>query len=335
MVTETLESISGEIILPYRESTTPTSFHPNQRISSWIRKLGPLLGQEPYRSSNFETESSIGEDNRKKIIEYMLNLPGEQGHRLFRASGNLDYISRNATNHRALERMYQGPLLAAENGDRKKLLWARLFIENIHNSMAVRNRLRIVENEFTSYTDQLIKAGATDINVLSIAAGSSRGMVEALARLNGAGYDKIKLRLVDNSPDAIQDAEVLIKEHGVKEVTDLKEVNCTKLNSYLEQGFRPDFVEAVGILDYLPERIILRMFSRIWERLPKGGRLLYSNIMENNEQGFTHKIVGWGEMIYRTDDELMSLALQSGFEVDKLRLIREPLGIYNLVVAEK
>lgn len=299
-------------------------------LSHFRSRLGPM----PYQSSDFETVSPIGEDNREALVRWMLSLPGgEEGYRLFRESCNLAQISDDAATHKALETMYVGP---KPEEDEDKFLWGRLFIENIHNSMAVRNRLRIVRKEFRNFVLDILNERESDcINVLSIAAGSSRGLLEETSSLPYQMRTRIHLKLIDISPQAEEDARRLSQQLGITDRVEIVTGDVLKVNGYLEEGYRAHFIEVVGLLDYLKEKNVVNLLRRLRSYLTEGGMVLYSNIMPNDEWDFTEKIVGWPPMQDRLADGLVKFAQLAGFETDKTTVIREPLGVYNLVLARK
>lgn len=305
------------------------------RISQILDLLGPKLGREPYGISTFELASPIGETERKKLVDNMLALPGEEGHKLFRASICLDQISRDAASHKALETMYTGPNHNGVIETGEQLLWTRLFIENIHNSMAVRNRLRIVEAEFGRFMGIRLADEVQDTKVLSIAAGSSRAIMEELVVLNGKGHDRIKLRMVDINKEALQDGKKLVTELGIGEAVEFTRAHFLSFKRYLNNDYQPDFVEIVGLLDYLDEGQITTLLGQVRNYLSEGGEVLYSNIAPNDEEVFIHRIVGWPRMKYRDSQDLLRLATTAGFTPDKIRIIPEPLGVYNVVSARK
>jgi len=298
-----------------------------------LHKIVPYFrnrfGQMPYGSPDFETASPIGEENREALVKWMLSLPEDRGYHLFRQSGNLRQISDDAATHKALETMYMGP---KPEEDEDKFFWARLFIENIHNSMAVRNRLRIVEKEFEAYMDVTLKE-REEVEVLSIAAGSSRAIMEVLARLNGVGYDQTRLRMVDLNREALDDGRNLALELQIHQSVEFIRAHFLSFRRYLEDGYSADFIEIVGLLDYLPGDHIISLLSEVRQHLTPKGMVLYSNIMPNDEQDFTHRIVGWPQMQYREAGQLVGFAKQAGFDRGSITVVPEPLGIYNIVSA--
>lgn len=306
---------------------------PGIRIREVLKHLGPKLGQTSFGSDDFETASPIGEENRKALMRWMLSLPGDEGYQLFRESDNLRQISDDAATHKALETMYVGPRPEA---DEDRFLWARLFIENIHNSMAVRNRLRIVEGEFNEFMDRAISGEMRGVNVLSIAAGSSRGIMEVFASLNGVvDPNLVRLRMIDLNREALDDGRKLAEDLNIHESVDFVRAHFLGFRRYLEEGYKPDFVEVVGLLDYLPVKSIKELLSALSNSLADDGVVLYSNVAPNDERDFTHKVVGWPNMYYRDSETLMGLAKNAGFNTDRTTVMSEPLGVYNLVLARK
>lgn len=298
------------------------------------RDLSSRLGTEPYRSPVSETQSPLGELNRRNLVNWMLSLGAFEGHEFFKSlSANLRQISVDAASHRALERMYKGPDRAIES-DQEGYEWARIFMEGIHNSMAVRNRLRVVKSEFRNYITETLAKKDGGVDVLSVAAGSNRGMAEVVAELNGAANNRLKVRLVDYESTAGDDALALAQSLGIRDSVDFIQEPYVRTNRYLTD-YHPDFIEVVGLLDYVNDERMEKLITSLHDSLADGGTLLYSNITHNDEQKFTHGIVGWYPMVYRSANDLMNFADRAGFNPDKTKLITEPLGVYNLVAATK
>lgn len=303
----------------------------DQRVAKLVQKFEPRLGKAPYDSNEFELASPIGERARIGLERYMLGLSGDTGHGLFRQSSNLRQISDDAATHKALETMYVGPTPE----DPEKFLWARLFMENVHNAMAVRNRKRIVKTQFNGFMRRNLEEGVDKVNILSVAAGSSRAIMEVLADINGEGHDRSRLRMVDISRDALEDGRKLVGRLRIGEQVDFIRAHFLSFRRYLGDGYKPNFVEIVGLLDYLSADEATKLVCTLRENMTPGGIMLFSNIVPNDEQDFTHKIVGWLPMIYRSAEDLQQIAAASGFDERKTSVIREPLGIYNIVVATK
>lgn len=309
-------------------------------IANILGSVRPYIRSEPYLLPDFELTSPISEYRRELLIHTMLNL--SYGPELFRQSNNLAFIAVNAASHKALERMYKGPIWSIE-ADEDNYLWARLFIENIHNSMAVRNRLKIVNNILSGYIKGRLYGTNDEVNILGIAAGSSRAVIKTLAESDRKYLPRIKYLLTDASRDAIKAGEDLANQFKVRERVATQRSLFQTYPRYLLPEYRADFVEIVGLTDYLSPSQIIDLLSTVRSYLTPNGVVLFSNIAANDEgptqndnyapqsDGFVHKIVGWQPMYYRSANDLVDLARRSGF---RSRVhIPEPLGVYNLILA--
>lgn len=333
-------------------STELGSFNPNQlnTHSQFARKdstegLGtellehevvlPQIDENVYTSSTFELESPIGNEKRLALIKRVLNSP-EEGRLLWQSSENLKYISQNEASHSALDRVYGGPLMHEEESAEQYEL-ADLFLSNLHTAMAARNRFRIVQDVYhQEIADHFSLNGHSgEMSTLSIAAGSSRALMEKMAGTDTKDRERMKLRLVDASDVAVSDGVKLAQELGIENTVDVRQANFLRFNHYLEEGYAPRFTEIVGLFDYVPNSLVVKTLERVREQMPDGGSILYSSVSPNDEQEFLHNIIGWRPMEYRTSEEMTTLASQAGFDAKNVLLIEEPLKMCNLVLVRK
>ena len=140
---------------------------------------------------------------------------------------------------------------------------------------------------------------------------------------------------MDWSRNALQDGMNLASSLGVQNSVEIKRSHYKNYDSYLEDGYQPDFIEIVGLFDYLPSEDIVPLLKKAYTSLSEGGNLIFANIAPNHEQQFVHQIIRWRSMIYREPQEVVDFALQAGFSSENIKLIQEPTGIYNIVTAEK
>lgn len=298
-------------------------------ISQIAERARLIDNKPPYKSSEFEYQSPLGEFWREKLVNAMLRLPHEEGRALFTQSTSLRYINDNAANHRALETLYTGPL-ETEGGFEK--FWSRLFMENIHNAMAVRNRLREIKTEVGPQLEMSLAQNGR-AQILSVAAGSSRAVLEEVAKFSSPQQEAISLKLVDINPEALSDGKDLAKSLGVKPELNTVLANCMRFNRYLNPADNYSLVEMDGIADYLPDHVLVKLMSRLAQNMEDGGLLLCSNITDNDEKEFTHRIVGWPDMIYRSQQQLAKITEEAGFK--KFEITEVPLGVYYLIKAWK
>ncbi len=276
-------------------------------------------------------DSPLGE-KRAELVDFLVSLPDDHGHSIWKTSENLTYISDNEASSRALDRVYLG---TQPESDFNGYLWSTLMLDNLHNALAVRNRFAIVQNVFEREISEHTANNTDTMNVVSIAAGSSRALMETAAELPEDIRSNMNIRMTDLSKDALGDGLNLAQDLGITDITNFRRSHYRAYERYLEDGYQPNFVEIVGLLDYLTDEQITGLLSKVHEKLTDGGSVIYSNVSENDEQPFLHNVIGWRPMIYREADRLASLAQSAGFDTENIELIREPLGYCNLIVAKK
>ena len=260
-----------------------------------------------------------------------MELPTDQAVALYKTSDSLSEIRDKATRHGALERIYQGPFEDPVK-ESNKYLFARLLMDNVRNSIAPRNRKRIVTRELVNFVEMKKRQGSDQIVILSIGAGSARAILDGTVVLEGRGA-RVRLILVDRDFKALLYAEGLAKEKGIKSYLETINANFIQFIQNNKMREQIDFIEIVGLFDYLEDKYIQFLLSNIRDYMRKGGTILFSNIVANDEEKFLHTVVGWPQMIYRTEGRLFRLAHEVGYK--EIDLIQESTGIYNLIKASK
>lgn len=218
------------------------------------------------------------------------------------------------------------PKLDESNGVEKRL--TEWWIGKMENRQAVANRLKIAVNLLVEALERIKDQGVGQIRLLSLASGSAQAVIEALKRVPNLD---IKVKLIDNDPTAILEAKKNIAKNNL---TDIFEVIEGKTNLLEEvcHNFRPNVVEMVGFMDYRPKDKAISLTSRIREQLVDGGIFLTCNIAPNQEKIFLDWVLLW-PMIYRTEEQLVEILTQGGFE--KIKIYQEPFQIHNIAWCEK
>ena len=242
-------------------------------------------------------------------------------------------VVENATSHKALEILYR------KGGDKSGLKKAYEKIShavwfNTNNSKAVRNRLKIVKKEIRD-----ILEGRVDhhdvVNIVSIAAGSARGVIESLEDRK-TDKKQFNVFFVDKNPEALSYSQELIKDFSISKMDNYKFswINST-VNEFLDSVNETfSIVEMVGLMDYFDDERAEKIFSKINSTLKEGGYFITANINDNNEKRFVTKAIGW-PMIYRSAEHLSRLIHQAGFEIDEIQPYYEPFNIHSVVVSRK
>jgi len=292
-----------------------------------VKKYRPQKFSVPYVSDQDEAYHPLGPKERSELFDLFLSLDLEDAIKLWSTSDTLLEIRREASKYKSIERVYMGPLEDPVT-DSNKHNFTRLMLENIKNSLATRNRRRIIKRELVKFIEKRNKFKRSNVSVLSIGAGSARAVIEATEILKNKGH-KLRLNLVDHDVEALTAAGKLAREKKVLSSLNVIEAKFYHLSKYLSKDKKVDFVEIVGLLDYLNDRTIKFLLTSVGEYLSEDGVFLISNVIPNEEQYFLHNIVGWPQMIYREIDDLLFLARESGFK--NCELIHEPTGCVGLI----
>lgn len=297
---------------------------------------GRLIIPAPYSSADFEVSTPLIEEHRQRLVNRLLELEERQGlgSKIWRISGNLSDISNTVTTHRALDRVYLGPDPQRESTE-LGLEWAHYCLTLPKNAIGPRNRLRVVKQEFRKSVDKFTADSTGDSQerfyALSVAAGSSRGLMAVIRELGHEAASNVHLTMVDQSADAEVDALALASRLGIQDVVKFVKTNVFRTNKYLTRLY--NFIEVVGLFDYLKDEEIVYLLRNFRGSLAADGKILFSDIVPNNERAFLEKIVGWPVMKYRKAEELLSLGKIAGFDDSEMELTQEPQEVYNLISA--
>jgi len=205
--------------------------------------------------------------------------------------------------------------------------WIDGFWSGMLNCQAVRNRLRLAEMEIKH---AILEMATDDVRVISLAAGSAQGVIEVAKELKQRGI-RVSLLLIDIEPRALAYAQNLARTNGIGDQVEVLAGDVRKSIRVIHDR-RPDIVEMIGLLDYLPDLMAIRLISAIRRGLPDEGLFLTANIYKNFERHFVKWVMNW-DMIYRNATSLGNILASAGFQ--DFRLVAEPLGIHGIAIARK
>ncbi len=265
------------------------------------------------------------------FVPFLNNLPKNFKHRIKKTDRAASEVIDNVTTHSALEVLYdKGKAFSKKNilENVFRYIWF-----NLGNSKAVRNRLKLVQREIRHYLRSVVNH-KKEINIISIASGSSRAVIEAINHDEYIRDVKISITFLDKSAHAIEYSKKLSVNITHPHI-DLEWIQDTVGGFFKKQPIKKfDVVEIVGLLDYFDDEKVLDTFTNIYNILNESGTLITANISHNEEEPFVTRIIDWS-MIYRTPHELALLAEKAGFKYNKMKVFYEPLKVHGLVVAQK
>jgi len=265
------------------------------------------------------------------FVPLLNNLPKNFKHNIKKTDKAASEVIDNVTTHSALEVLYN----KGKTFSKKTLLESifRYVWFNLGNSKAVRNRLKLVKREIRDYLRSLVPH-KKEVNIISIASGSSRAIIEAIHQDEYLKDVKISVTFLDKSAQAIEYSKKLSVNLTHPHI-DLEWIQDTVGGFFKKQSVKKfDVVEIVGLLDYFDDAKVLDTFTNIHTILNDSGILITANISHNEEEPFLTRIIDW-PMVYREPEELALLAQKAGFKYNKMKVFYEPLKVHGLVVAQK
>jgi SAM-dependent methyltransferase len=258
------------------------------------------------------------------LVRFTKSLEAREGKQTF-----FDKLFPNAKIVRVKNRRHQS-MDAIYNWEPGKGSGLRGAVENkmftLRNCQALRNRYRLVVGTLES---ELIKrVEQKEIKMLSVAAGSARAVFDACY----GHRDKIHLlTLFDNDPTAATAAEATASELGIpaKAVTG----DAFQILEHTDSLKEQDIIEVIGLIDYLDDHSVRRLFTDLKKLLKKDGVIITSHIHPNEEIEFVRTVANWDASMQYRDAQAFALLLRScGFR--HAELIQEPHGIHTVAILE-
>lgn len=239
-------------------------------------------------------------------------------------------IRETSKTYKSLELMYQyykQPIVGA-----KEKLLSSFWESSVINAGALRNRLVLTKKELRNAIQERMNGSSRKIRILSVASGSARAVIEAIAELKLVG-SAIEVRLVDISRSALDYSKGLASEFGVSSSVELIRADVRDVSKYCN-GWKPDIIEMVGLLDYFHQPEAIQLVSALYDSLAASGALITCNVNDNPEREFVTDVVNWA-MVYRSRCQMAEVLLEGGFHPKDCTIFYEPFLIHGLAVANK
>lgn len=97
----------------------------------------------------------------------------------------------------------------------------------------------------------------------------------------------------------------------------------------LRDGFinqKYDFVYSAGLFDYLNDKLASKLIQKLYACVKKGGSMLVPNFAKGiTERAFMDIFMDW-ELIYRSEEDMLSLSENAGIPNDSISLYRDPMS---------
>lgn len=220
-----------------------------------------------------------------------------------------------------------------------------VFVESL-DGRAIRSRGDAVKTGFINeFSDQARHPLGSEINIASLACGAAEVVFASAVELIRLRPDlKINIHLADLDAAALNRATQLAMEHQELQGVNIKTHNIDIRSAVeLERiknttgGIGFDFVDVVGFLEYLPERMAGRFISQAYSVVSEGGLLCAANIRDTHGQlEFTTNCVRWPYIVPRSLPILADIAKQScGIESENISMVLPDDGAYAVMNIRK
>lgn len=187
------------------------------------------------------------------------------------------------------------------------------YFQSKEPARAVRNR----KTYFVNWLANRVRVRGHQ-SLLNLASGPGRDLSEAMAML---GDNPCEVTCVDQDERAITYATTLCQPW-------LGSIQFDQANALRYRPKRQfDLVWSAGLFDYLPDRLFVRLLSRMKLWVKSGGEVVIGNFSPTNpSRPYMELVMDW-VLIHRTPEDLLRLAADAGFESSALRIDSEPLGV--------
>lgn len=165
----------------------------------------------------------------------------------------------------------------------------KYFLNNPY-AVAVRLRKDRLREMLRIYIKENFKKPA--IKILNLACGSCREVAELLKDLNYKG--ELTITCIDWDQEALDFSQEAIKE--IPKNVKVKFLRgdllvFIKEKKYLESIGKQDLIYSIGLIDYLPDRILKKWMQFFYQLLPQGGKFIVTH--KNREKTFPPLPPNW------------------------------------------
>jgi hypothetical protein len=208
--------------------------------------------------------------------------------------------------------------------------WCRFLFRGIHDARGVRNRAAIAAD---LVIEHFAGSGRRELVSGSLACGAAGPVYALVDSLEGRlGASVTDVVLVDIDVMALASAYSLARGTSVAGRVRLIQQNLLRgpLASDDLPAHSVHIADALGLIEYLPERLATSLLTRVREELmAPGGLVVFGNMLRHRPQTvFLQEVVRWPPMHHRDISTMLRLLDAAGYDVGRARVRVTPDGIY-------
>ena len=233
---------------------------------------------------------------------------------------------------------------------------------NILDAQGIRSRGEIVQDILTTQVIDQAPPGATEQQWVSLACGAAQPVCHALRHIKESGNPTPRVTLVDLDRSALSAAQTYAQEMKARQFTDVCRMNILHPQGVVMpavdaqtnvaaralrrqvglEGAAYDAVDAVGILEYVPEVLsdesptalqvnTATFLANAAQLVKPGGLLLVGNMRDTHPQlGFTLNVVQWPHIQPRSIETMQRIAGAAGLSDWHVDVYCPDDGVYAL-----
>lgn len=233
---------------------------------------------------------------------------------------------------------------------------------NILDAHGIRSRGEIVQDILTKQAIDQASLGATEQQWVSLACGAAQPVCQALRHIKESGNPTPRVTLVDLDRSALRAAQTYAQAMKVKQSIDVRCMNILRPQGLALpavdaqtnvaaralrrqvglEGAAYDAVDAVGILEYVPEVLsdesptalqvdAATFLANAVQLVKPGGLLLIGNMRDTHPQlGFTLNVVQWPHIQPRSIETMQRIAGVAGLGDWQVDVYCPDDGVYAL-----
>lgn len=146
--------------------------------------------------------------------------------------------------------------------------------------------------------------------------------------------------LIDTDENALAFAEKLSKSYNIeKSQLTVRNLNVIKQRDDLAdelQLFAPDCIDAMGLLEYLTDEDAVNLLQHLYQQLPKGGLLVFTNMLHSHPHLDVHKrALCWPGVNVRAEKEVLALLKKAGVPAATTTVLLPDDGVYGVYGVQK
>lgn len=199
-------------------------------------------------------------------------------------------------------------------------LWDNWFLQ-----LAAPKSVRERKEDFKKNIFNFIKERRNkNISIMNLASGPAREIKELLESDSDKFFSKVIFDCYDFDIRAIDYAKQLLNNNTNVNFFQKNAIRLALKKDIKEEVARDyDLIYSTGLLDYLDERIVVRLVSNLRRLLKKDGIIIISNVRDkysNSSAAWMEWVVDW-HLIYRTEEEFKRIFLDAGISIKDLQIV--------------